>query len=488
MKHPLSGVLVHDLEQLKKMFGESMDLYTKQVSICGIMCGICMFDGLSSTKTLWLTLLDRLSQTRQPVSDGTALYQSIMHNDDFAVEPTPVCEFDDLVQRITAGFSVLLIDGCLKGIAMSTQNMAARSIGEPSGEGNIRGSREGFTELVRTNVSLLRRLIRKESLVIKFKCGGQRTRTEFALCYDRELADPELIKKIEDRLSNIDLPILLDSSYLAPFLQSNGRSFFSEVGYTERPATASAKICEGKVVILVNGSPFALILPYFFTEHFQSLDDYSSKAYFCSFIRVLKYFAFALAVLLPGAFVCAVQFTPEIFPPQLLYKIAAAERATPWPLFLEMVLVILLLEVVREAGLRLPKPIGHSVGLVAALIVGDAAISAGILSTPVMIIAALTSISMFVIPSLYEPSTVLRILYVFAGGLLGPAGLIGLFMIMLLSICGMESFGIPFTSPIAPLGAGSYRDGIFRVSWWNLAQKPFVIQDLPKGEQNNDNA
>lgn len=488
MKRALSGVLIRDLEQLKKMFGGSMDLYTKEVTICGIPCGICMFDGLSSTTTLWLTLLDRLSQKNHTVHSGMALYHSIMQEDDFAAEPTPVCSFDDLVRRITSGFSVLLIDGCTKGIAISTQSMVSRSVGEPSGEGNIHGSREGFTEMVRTNVSLLRRLIRRESLVIKFMTCGQRTKTELALCFDRELANPELVKKIEQQLSSINLPILLDSSYLAPFLQHSGRSFFSEVGYTERPATASAKICEGKLVILVNGSPFAMILPYFFTEHFQSLDDYSSKAYFCSFVRILKYFAFALAILLPGAFVCAVQFTPEIFPPQLLYKIAAAERATPWPLFLEMVLVILLLEVVREAGLRLPKPIGHSVGLVAALIVGDAAIGAGILSTPVMIIAALTSISMFVIPSLYEPATVLRILYVFAGGLLGPAGLIALFMVMMLSICGMGSFGIPFTSPLAPWGPGSYRDGIFRVSWRNLSRAPFVIEDLPKGELHDDNA
>ncbi len=486
MERPLSGALDQDLAQLQEMFGGSMDLYTKQVTIRGIQCGLCMFDGLSSTIKLWLAMLERLSQSECTAKTGQALYQSIMKEDDFAAESTPVCSFEDLVTRITAGFSVLLIDGCCKGIAVSTQSMASRSVDEPSGEGNIHGSREGFTELVRTNVSLLRRLIRSETLVVQFMSCGQRTKTELAVCYDRELADPALVSQIKKRLNNVQLPLLLDSSYLAPFLQRSGRSFFSEVGYTERPATACAKICEGKMVILVNGSPFAMILPYFFTEHFQSLDDYSSKAYFCSFVRLLKYFAFGLAVLLPGAFVCAVQFTPEVFPPQLLYKIAAADRATPWPLFLEMVLVILLLEVVREAGLRLPKPIGHSVGLVAALIVGDAAIGAGILSTPVMIIAALTSISTFVIPSLYEPATVLRILYVFAGGLLGPAGLVALFMIMLLSICGMGSFGIPFTSPLAPWGPGSYRDGISRVSWKKLARNPFVIEDLPKGELSNE--
>ena len=172
--------------------------------------------------------------------------------------------------------------------------------------------------------------------------------------------------------------MLFDSSYLVPFLQRGRFSFFQQAGYTERPATACAKLCEGKIIILVNGSPFAMIIPYFFSEHFQSLDDYSTKAYFASFIRMIKYSAFFLAVLLPGVFVSVAEYTPELFPPQLLYKIAAAEAATPLPLFLEMVLVIVLLEIVREAGLRLPHPIGHSVSLVAAIIVGDAAVKARI--------------------------------------------------------------------------------------------------------------
>lgn len=481
MEQSLANELDQNLHQLTEMFGSSMDLYTKKITICGVPCGLCMFDGLSSAQKLWVTALDLLSRTEKNVSDGQQLYDYIVERTDLPAEPEAVENFDALVARLTAGFSVLLLDGCNKGIAISTQSMASRSVQEPSGEGNIRGSREGFTDLVRTNVSLLRRLLRRSSFMVEYLKCGERTNTEIALCYDRSLADPTLVREIRKKLKAVRIPLLLDSGYLAPFLQHNGHGFFSEAGYTERPATACAKICEGKLIIMVNGSPFAMILPYFFTEHFQSLDDYSSKAYFCSFIRLLKYFAFALAVLLPGIFVCAVQYTPELFPPQLLYKICAAERATPWPLFMEMVLVILLLEVVREAGLRLPKPIGHSVGLVAALIVGDAAIGAGILSTPVVIIAALTSISMFVIPSLYEPATVLRILYVFAGGLLGPAGLIALFMIMLLSICGMGSYGIPFTSPLAPWGMGSLRDGILRVSWRKLAKHPFSVEDLPKG-------
>ncbi|MEG1367451.1 MAG: spore germination protein, partial [Oscillospiraceae bacterium] len=179
-----------------------------------------------------------------------------------------------------------------------------------------------------------------------------------------------------------------------------------------------------------------------------------AKAYFASFIRIMKYIAFFLSVMLPGVFVSIAHFTPELFPEQLLYKIAASELATPMPLFLEALFITFLLEIVREAGLRMPKPIGHSVSLVAALIVGDAAVSAGIVGTPIVIIAAMTAICTFVVPSMYEPITVLRLLFILLGGMFGPLGVIILFALMLLNICAMDSFGIPYTAPITPMSKG----------------------------------
>ena len=240
-------------------------------------------------------------------------------------------------------------------------------------------------------------------------------------------------------------------------------------------------------MVLVNGSPFALVFPWLFYENFQSMDDYSSKAYFASFIRLLKYAAFFIAILFPGIFVCAAGYTPEIFPPELLYKIAAAEKSTPLPLFLEMMLANFLLEIIREAGLRLPKPIGHSVSLVAALIVGDAATKAGLLGIPVVIVAALTTICTFVVPSVYEPVTVLRMLFILAGGLLGPAGMIVLFFWMLLDICGLNSFGIPYTTPISPFQSNAWRDVLLRMGWRTLSKKPFSIEKFEQ-ERGDDNA
>lgn len=483
MPQPLTPSLNENITRLKEMFGNSADLYAKPVNVRGIPCCICFFEGLSTLERLWVVMLSMLNESRFEPQNGTDLFGFIQHQTDLPVENNPVADFDGLRTQLTAGTTVMLIDGCCKAVVLSTQNMQFRSVQEPSGEGDIRGSREGFCDLLRINVSLVRRLVRTESLTVKIFPAGARTGTEVAILYDRTLAKAEFVKSIEEKLKSVDLPVLFDSGYLAPYLQRGSFSFFQEVGYTERPVTAAAKICEGKIVVLVNASPFAMIVPYFFNENFQSLDDYAGKAYFASAVRLLKYTAFFLSVLLPGLFVSIAEYTPELFPPQLLYKVAAAETATPLPLFMEMMLVIVLLEIIREAGLRLPKPIGHSVSLVAALIVGDAATKAGIMSTPVLIVAALTTISIFVIPSLYEPATVLRVLFVLAGGLFGPFGLVTMFFLMLVSICGMHSFGVPYTSPLVPFGRSALRDGLLRMPWRRLANHPFDVNDLPGGEE-----
>ncbi len=479
MAKTLSADLLENKLALKETFGTSIDFYTKDISIMGFRCCICMLEGLSSIERLWIMMLDILSKPEAQPQTPQELYDYILKRTAIPLETKSVVDIEDARVQLTAGTSVILIDGVARGLVLSTQSMQFRSVQEPSGEGNLRGSHEGFTEPLRVNISLIRRLIRSDGLQVETMTMGERTQTEIALLYNPNLVPKELLTEVKRRLTQAQLPFLFDTGYLASFVQKRRFSFFQSVGYTERPDTACAKICEGKIVIMANGTPFAMILPYFFTENFQSMDDYAEKAYFATLIRIVKYISFLIAVMLPGVFVSSANFTPELFPPEMLYKIASAELATPLPLFLEALFVNFLLEVVREAGLRLPKPIGHSVSLVAALIVGDAAVNAGLIGTPVIIVAALTTICTFVVPSLYEPITVLRILFILAGGLLGPIGIVTLSFVMMLGMCGMDTFGIPYTSPIAPGGRAFLRDGLVRLSWPDLARENFSIQKLP---------
>ena len=253
-----------------------------------------------------------------------------------------------------------------------------------------------------------------------------------------------MVIRVRKALAAAKPELLLDSSYFVPWLLPGKARLFTPVSYTERPAVAAAKICEGKIVVLVNGSPSAMVLPALFCENFECLDDYASTAVFSSFLRILKYVSFYLTVFLPGVFVCLAVYLPELIPPQLLYKIEAAEKATPLPLFAEMLLVILILEVIREAGLRMPQSLGHSVSLVSALIIGDAAIATGLMSTPVIFVASITAIAVFVTPSLYEPATLLRLGVVLAAGLAGPVGLAGAFFAVLLSLSGTACLQVPY--------------------------------------------
>lgn len=483
MKTPLTDSLAQNKKLLQDYFGEAIDFYTKDITLCGVACCICMFEGLSSIERLWIMMLDAMHNAKKRPRSAVALYRFMMHDTAIPFESASAGDLTETVKRLTSGASVILIDGCPRAVVISTQSMQYRSVQEPSGEGNVRGSREGFTEPLRVNISLVRRLIRTGDLMVETRQIGKRTQTEIALLYNAKLVPKSILEQLRARISASDLPFVFDTGYLASFLQRGAFSVFQSVGYTERPDTAAAKICEGKVVVLANGSPFAMLVPYFFTENFQSMDDYSEKAYFASFIRLVKYTAFLLAVMLPGLFVSIANFTPELLPKQLLYKVAAAEQGTPMPLFLEMLFVIFLLELVREAGLRLPKPIGHSVSLVAALIVGDAAISAGLIGTPVVIIAAITAICGYVLPSLYEPITLLRMLFIVAGGVLGPLGIVAALFFMLISACGMQAFGIPYTAPLAPGSSSAMRDALVRADWRTLAAADFTLDDMPREDE-----
>ena len=482
MNDPLTGELARDKRALQEYFGNTVDFYAKDICICGFACCICMFEGLSGIERLWNMLLESLAKPEAAPATPEALFAFLQEKSDLPLESQPAGDLDTVRVRLTSGASVVLIDGCRRALVLSTQSMQYRSVQEPSGESNLRGSREGFTEPLRVNISLVRRLIRTDALKVETLFAGRRTRTEIALLYDPALVPPKLLEVVRARVQAAQLPFVFDTGYLAPFLQKGAFSFFPAVGYTERPDTAAAKICEGKLVVMANGTPFALIAPYLFSENFQSMDDYAQKAYFASCIRLLKYAAFFIAVMLPGLFVSAADFVPELLPAQLLYKVAAAEQGTPLPLFAEMLLVNFLLEIVREAGLRMPKPIGHSVGLVAALIVGDAAVSAGLLGTPTVITGALTAICSFVVPSLYEPVIVLRVLFILAGGLLGPLGIVTVLLCMLLGMCDLRAFGVPYTAPLSPFSKAALRDGVLRSTWQRLARADFTLQDLPQAE------
>ena len=457
---PLYRSLDANLALLEEMFGRSDDFYTKRLMLAGIPCAIVMFTGLSSPEKLCRMALDMLDRDPAMLGGGEGLCDYLLTQSRVPAEPDAVEDRTALVELLSNGLSVLLIDGVRRGVALSTQEMPQRSISTPMSEGNLRGPQEAFTELLRNNISLLRRQFRTGTLVAEISTA---------------LAPKETIDALRERLKQVEIPVLLDSAYFASFLKQDKLNLFPAAAYTERPATACARLCEGKAVVLVAGCPYALIVPSFFAEHFECLDDYASGAVFAGLIRILKYLAFLLAVFGPGLYVMAVAFAPEIIPIRLLTKLAQGEASTPLPPMLEMLCVTLLLEIVREAGLRAPQSISHTVSLVGALIIGETAVSAGIVSVPVLTMAAAATIATLAVPSLYEQSILFRFAVIVLAGCFGVPGLACAALTILAMACGSEPFGYDYLYPLMPPGRASVRDGFVRSIWSRLAKSGEVI-------------
>lgn len=474
-QNKLSYSLEENLQILRDIFGASGDFYTKEMAISGIPCAIVMFTGLSSPEKLCHLALEMLDRDPVMLGGSEGLCEYLLKQSRVPAEASPVEDWDTFIEMISNGMTLLLIDGCSRAVVFSTQEMPQRSVSTPTGEGNMRGSQEAFTELLRNNVSLLRRQFRSGTLVAEIAAAKTRAKTEYCLCYDSKLAPKETVDALRKRLAEIELPVLLDSAYFASFLKQDKMNLFPAAAYTERPATACARLCEGKAVVLVSGCPYALIVPSFFAEHFECLDDYASGAVFSGLIRLLKYLAFLLSVFGPGFYVMAVSYAPEIIPIQLLTKLAQAEVSTPLPPMLEMLGVTLLLEIVREAGLRAPQSISHTVSLVGALIIGETAVSAGIVSVPVLTMAAAATIATLAVPSLYEQSILFRFAVILLAGTFGVLGLACSALVILAMACGSEPFGYDYLYPLMPLTPVSWKDGFVRSIWSKLAKPGEVI-------------
>ena len=236
---------------------------------------------------------------------------------------------------------------------------------------------------------------------------------------------------------------------------------------------------EGRIAILIDGVSSAVIVPFLFVEYFQTLDDYSNRAYFATFTRLLKYSAFFVSMLLPGIYVSLATFNPEMFPTLMLNKIAGSISATPLSLMYETLLIQLVYEIMRESGLRMPQPLGYAVSIVGGMVVGEAAINAGLIASPTLMVVAISAISSYVIPNLYAPTAILRIIFTLAGGIFGIWGIAIVLCVVLVNLCGKDSFGVPYTTPITPFCAVAMRDVIIRAGWKILSSGTEYVQNLP---------
>lgn len=377
---------------------------------------------------------------------------------------------------VSDGNALLMMDGEKQMFIIGVKNPPQRAVAEPPTQINVKGPREGFTEDVKTNLGLVRKRIKSENFKVKTITVGKQSKTAIAICYIDGVCADGIVEKIEERIKSQEIDIVPDSSYIAAFLSKKPRSLFKRNATSEKPDVFCAKICEGRVGIIVDGSPIALTVPYMVVEDFQESEDYFVVNYRAMIIRVLRVAAVVIGIMLPAVYICAQLFKIQLIPAKLLFKIASSVEGIPLSPSVEIFFTLFVLEVLNEASIRMPKYVGLALSVVGALVLGDTAVKAGIISTPAVIIIAFSAICLYTVPDFVETSTTLRLLYLIVAGSLGMYGLVVLSAYLLCYLCGEQDYGVPLMAPYSPLIARDMRDGIYKANVYDLAKRPEVMR------------
>lgn len=479
--------LKENISALKELFANSADLTVREMNLNSSdnkKAAIVTIEGMCSKDTVAISIIEPLLDYKFAQSDSDSMIDEIQKSVLTSSEIVKFNTLEETVMFATSGFALILLDGTKQMLAIGSQGFSFRSVTEPESEVVQRGSREGFTEPLRINMTLIRRRIKSPDLVFETVTVGKNSKTQLMLCYLQKSVSENLLEKVRERLNGCNLDTVLASGYLSDYLEDNSsKSIFSGVGISERPDTVCGKLTEGRIAILVDGTPSVIILPHLFVEEFQSVDDYSNRPYYASFIRILKYLSFIIAVFLPGVYTAFAQYHPEYFPTGLLIKTSESISQTPLPVTLEVFLITIVYEIMREAGLRIPKPLGHAVSIVGALVIGESAVSAGIISSSTLMVVATAAICSYVTSPMYPTITVLRFLFITVGGLFGMWGIILATAIVLVNMCSKTSLGVPYMSSLAPFSLQSMRDVFIRSSWKKLSKHTIKIQRFSEKEE-----
>ncbi|MFI3324634.1 MAG: spore germination protein [Clostridia bacterium] len=475
----ISKNLTENLNALQCDYLNAVDFTKVQIKVGGIDTLIVSLDGQIDKQYLSVGVIGKLVQVNE-IPQNINIFDYVKNTVLAVAEHIELVNIEDINEKIMLGFAVVLFDGCDKGISFGVQGYQFRGVQEPDNESMLRGSKEGFVEAIMINMSLIRRRLRTTDLKFERMIIGSQSQTPALICYLENRVSKEILDKIKLALHAIDLKTVMAAGYLPGFLGKNG--VFSGVGITERPDTVCGKIEEGRVAILIDGTPTAIVVPYLFAENFQCLDDYANKPVYASYIRILKYISFLIAVFLPAIYVAIIGTRPELMPDSILIKIAQEEIKTPFNVLWEIIFVNILYEIMREASLRAPKVLGQSVSIVGALVIGDMAVSSSLIGAPSLIVIALSAIAGYSVPKLYESLALLRFTLIFVAGILGTWGLIFACVFILYSLCSQSSFGLPITTPISPFNLKSMRDVLIRAPWKVLTNNRSKVQDMPGKE------
>lgn len=483
----LTGQYAAEITLIREHTSRNADVKIREFTIKGTQTRVAVLtiDGLCDNDIIDTHLITPLMLSGVPESeaDGFA-HSSLSINSYLKTRLLPVTDIaetqtlGDLVQSVLIGTTGLLVEGMEGAFLLFSAGGKSRSLEEPLSEALLRGPRVGFTERLADNTGLLRLHGKNESLSITRHQVGTRVKKDLVIAYMKDIADDGLVQEVTQRIQRMDIDDPLESGYVEQLIEDNILSPFQQVHNTERPDRVIGALLEGRVAILLDGTPFALIVPVTFSMLLQSPEDYYERWISGSFVRLLRMLAAMLALLAPALYVSFISFHPGLIPTRLALSIIETRQGVPFPSLLEVLIMEIAIEILREAGIRLPKPIGPAMGIVGGLIIGDAAVNAGIVSPFLVIVVAVTAISSFTIPS-YSAGISLRFLRfigMFCAAFLGLFGVVMFFLFLCSHIVKLRSFGVPYASPLVPYRFSDWKDLLIRLPLQVMKERPQMIK------------
>ncbi|WP_135555686.1 spore germination protein [Paenibacillus cymbidii] len=486
---PLATGLADNIAAVRQLLHEPVDLTIREFAIGGegYSAAIAYLGGLADRRTLndeALRPLQRLYRNRQ-LPPLAALLDDIEDSGLGAVEIARSVTLDETLESLLSGDAALFVDGLDTALLIGSRGWEKRSVEEPPTESLIRGPRIGFTEDLSTNTAFIRRRIRDRHLrFVPFRLG-RRSRKDTLLVYIDGIANPELVRETERRLGTIDIDDVASSGDVEQWITDSFLSPFPLLLNTERPDKVTGALMQGRLAVLVDGDPFALILPITFASCIQSSEDFYQHWLVSTLTRLLRMVAVFAATFLPSIYIALSEYQQGMIPTRLAYSIAGAREGVPFPAVVEAFIMEGTLELLREAGLRLPKPIGQTIGIVGGLVIGEAAVAAGVVSPIMVIIVAITAMASFSLPS-YSFAISLRIVrfaIMLAAGIFGLYGVILAYIVLNIHFANLKSFGIPYSAPFAPLLMRDWKDSVLRAPRLMLKLRPDLVQPQDKDRQ-----
>jgi spore germination protein len=488
-KAPLSRNLKQNMNSFRSIFHQAPDIVFYEFTLydgrdaCLIYC-----EGIVDSQHVDSHILEPLTKARMTKLQNAQrrLSTSQLDKEYIAVaESEEIYNLGQGIEALMRGLVVLLVDGDSTAIGSSAVKRKDRAIEEPNTESVIRGPREGFTENIGTSISLIRRRLPTPDLVMESITIGLYSKTKVVLFYVDGLVDPEVVREIRQRLDRIEMDSVIDSGYLEELIEDSPFSPFPQVQNTERPDVVAASLLEGKFAILSDGSPFALVGPINLWGALQAAEDYYERYMIVSALRLLRYLFLNFALFLPALYVAITTFHQEMLPTKLLLSVAASREATPLPAVAEALVMEITFEALREAGVRLPKAVGSAISIVGALVIGQAAVAAGMASAPMVIIVSITGIASFCIPR-YNFAISIRLLrfpLIILAGTIGLFGIVIGLIAIAIHLSSLRSFGKPYLAPIAPFDGQGFLDTFIRAPRWMMTKRPMQYSKANRRRQ-----